>query len=137
MMTVEKNTEQAKPARTIVGQLQLGLEYGGDIHYEFELRLPTVGDNIEALLDAGVGSNMRVSAAMLARALVRLGTIPRDAITRELLEANLPDEDFDVLEQASDALKKKWRRPSDSSEITGSPSSPSGDAASVKNASGQ
>lgn len=127
---------QAAPARTIVGQLRYGLEYGGEIHYEFELRLPTVGDNIEAVIEAGVASNMRVNIAMHARALVRLGTIPKEAITRELLEAGLVDDDIDVLDERAAELKKKWMRPSASSNTTASPSLPSGASESAKTASG-
>ncbi|MCG8993213.1 hypothetical protein LH427_09535 [Laribacter hongkongensis] len=54
------------------GSLMFGVEYpagSGQLHYDFEMRLPTVGDNIAAIEELGVGSNLRLNTAMLARAL--------------------------------------------------------------------
>lgn len=96
------------------GELQYGVEYpagSGQMHYAFELRLPTVGDNIAAIEELGVGSNLRLNTAMLARSLVKLGDIPLEAITFELLEQHLVDDDYDVLSEASERLKKKRMRP--------------------------
>lgn len=108
--------------------LQYGVEYpagSGQLHYDFELRLPTVGDNIAAIEELGVGSNLRLNTAMLARGLVKLGDIPREAITYELLEQNLVDDDYDVLAEARERLKKKRMRPNPSSPASDLPSLPS------------
>ena len=97
-------------AMTEKDTLLYGVEYpagSGQMHYDFELRLPTVGDNIVAIEELGVGSNLRLNTAMLARALVRLGDIPSEAITYELLDKELVDDDYDVLATARDRLKKK------------------------------
>lgn len=96
------------------GQLLYGVEFpagSGVLHYDFEMRLPTVGDNIAAIEDQGVGSNMRLNAAMLARSLVALGSIPAEEISYTLLAQHMVDDDFDVLAAARDQLKKKRMRP--------------------------
>lgn len=108
------------------GSLMFGVEYpagSGQLHYDFEMRLPTVGDNIAAIEELGVGSNLRLNTAMLARALVKLGDIPREAITYTLLEQQMVDDDFDVLTEARERLKKKRMRPKNSSPACDSPSS--------------
>ncbi|KZE34182.1 hypothetical protein [Crenobacter luteus] len=118
--------------------LLYGVEYpagSGQLHYDFELRLPTVGDNIAAIEALGVGSNLRLNTAMLASCLVKLGDIPREAISYELLEQNLVDDDYDVLAEARERLKKKRMRPKPSSPASGSPSSPSASTASPSPAS--
>ncbi|WP_293766580.1 hypothetical protein [uncultured Aquitalea sp.] len=115
-------------AMTEKDTLLYGVEYpagSGQMHYDFELRLPTVGDNIVAIEELGVGSNLRLNTAMLARALVRLGDIPSEAITYELLDKELVDDDYDVLATARDRLKKKRMRPKPSLPASDSPSSPS------------
>ncbi|WP_249172122.1 hypothetical protein [Burkholderia vietnamiensis] len=96
------------------------------MHYDFEIRLGTIGENIEVyeqpeIIGGGV-SNMRVNVAMLARCLVSLGTIPNEAITDELL-ATAVDSDYDVMMQAQDDLKKKRKRPKPAAETSGSPDS--------------
>jgi len=111
---------------TEIGSLMFGVEYpagSGQLHYDFEMRLPTVGDNIAAIEELGVGSNLRLNTAMLARALVKLGDIPREAITYTLLEQQMVDDDFDVLTEARERLKKKRMRPKSSSPACDSPSS--------------
>ncbi|WP_024302221.1 hypothetical protein [Pseudogulbenkiania sp. MAI-1] len=119
-------------------QLLYGVEYpagSGQLHYHFELRLPMVGDNIAAIEEHGIGSNLKLNTAMLAHCLVKLGDIPREAITYELLEQYLVDDDFDVLTEARDQLKKKRMRPRPTSPASDSPSSPSASTASPSPAS--
>lgn len=121
--------------------LEYGVEYppgSGELHYDFEIRLGTIGENIEVyeqpeIIGGGV-SNMRVNVAMLARCLVSLGTIPKDAITDELLMTAV-DSDYDVMMKAQDDLKKKRQRPKPAAETTGSPESSSQNTASAKNGS--
>ncbi|MBU9377365.1 hypothetical protein KTE28_23835 [Burkholderia multivorans] len=121
--------------------LEYGVEYppgSGELHYDFEIRLGTIGQNIEVyeqpeIIGGGV-SNMRVNVAMLARCLVSLGTIPREAITDELL-ATAVDSDYDVMMKAQDDLKKKRKRPNPAAETTGSPNSSLPSMASPKSGS--
>ncbi|MDN7916141.1 hypothetical protein [Burkholderia cepacia] len=95
------------------GSLDYGIEYpvdSGELHYDFELRLATVADNIAAyeeptIIGGGV-CNMRVNAAVLARSIVSLGTIPAEAITAELIDTAV-DSDYDMLFAAQERLKKK------------------------------
>ena len=113
-------------------ELQYGVEYpagSGQMHYEFELRLPTVGDNIDAIETSAGGSNLRLNTMMLAASLVKLGSVPREAITYELL-GTMVDDDFDVMAEARDRLKKKRTRPKSNSAASDSPSSSSAGTAS-------
>lgn len=121
------------------GSLQYGVEYpegSGTLHYDFELRLATVGDNIAAyerpeILGGGV-SNMRVAAAIFASCLLSLGSIPKEAITPELIDT-MVDTDYDALGAAQDSLKKKRLKPSDASATTGLPNSTSASTGSPPN----
>ncbi|KUY95462.1 MULTISPECIES: hypothetical protein [unclassified Burkholderia] len=124
------------------GSLEYGVEYppgSGELHYDFEVRLGTIGENIEVyeqpeIIGGGV-SNMRVNVAMLARCLVSLGTIPKEAITDDLLMTAV-DGDYDVMMKAQDELKKKRQRPKPAAATTGSPESSLPNTASAKNGSG-
>ncbi|KWF84980.1 hypothetical protein WL94_20145 [Burkholderia cepacia] len=121
--------------------LQYGIEYpadSGEFHYDFEVRIGTVADNIEVyeqpdIIGGGI-SNMRVNTAMLARCITKLGTIPLDAITPELIGTAV-DTDYDVFYAAQDRLKKKRLRPSTSGETSASQQSSSASTASATNAS--
>ncbi|WP_246831172.1 hypothetical protein [Pandoraea sp. SD6-2] len=118
--------------------LDYGIEYpagSGQLHYDFTIRLATVEDNINAyehpsIIGGGV-SNMRVNAALVASCLVSLGTIPKEAITPELIGTAV-DGDFDRLWAAQEVLKKKRKRVSATSATSGAPSSSSAPAASPK-----
>ena len=120
------------------GELQYGVEYpsgSGQMHYAFELRLPTVSDNIDAIETSGGSSNLRLNTMMLAASLVKLGDIPREAITYELL-GTMVDDDYDVMTEARDRLKKKRMRPKSNSADSDSPSSSSAGTASPSPVSG-
>ncbi|WP_217806812.1 hypothetical protein [Chromobacterium haemolyticum] len=120
------------------GELQYGVEYpagSGQMHYAFELRLPTVSDNIDAIETSGGGSNLRLNTMMLAASLVKLGSVPREAITYELL-GTMVDDDYDVMTDARDRLKKKRMRPKSNSADSDSPSSSSAGTASPSPGSG-
>ncbi len=120
---------------TQADSLKFGVEYQGETHYDFDLRLPMVADNIAVLQEVGVTSNMAVRTALFARCLVKLGSIPQEAITYEFLSSNLVDDDFDVLVKAEGDLKKKRMRASPPSLNTDSPSSLSDSTASASPAS--
>lgn len=124
------------------GSLEYGVEYpagSGELHYDFEIRVSTIGDNIAAyerpeVIGGGV-SNMRVNAILLAECLLSLGTIPKESITPELLDTAV-DADYDVLVAAQEALKKKRKRPSPAAAISALPDSSSVNTASPKSDSG-
>ncbi len=90
-------------------ELIYGIEHGGTLHRDFTLRVPTIGDNIDAVTDAAGGNDLAVNVALLARCLVMLGEIPREVITFEWLRSNLVDDDYDVLWAALAEVKKKRR----------------------------
>lgn len=123
-------------AKTITGRLSFGVEFDGKDHVEYELRLFTAGDNISALMEVGPENGMRLSCAMLARALVRLGDIPKGDLTYALLAEQLVDDDFDVLMLAQSELKKKRRLSSASSSTTDKSSSSSESMATASDVSG-
>ncbi len=107
------------------GSLEYGIEYpesSGKLHYDFEVRLGTIGENID------------VNVAMLARCLVSLGTIPKEAITSDLLITAV-DTDYDVMMRAQDELKKKRKQPKLAAETTDSPDSSSLNTALAKTGS--
>lgn len=120
---------------TVTDKLVYGVEYEGVVHFDFEIRVPTVADNIAALEEVGTGSNLRVSTAMYARCLTKLGTIPQEALTYVFLSDGLVDDDFDVLSAAMTEVKKKLKASRLPLPTTGSPSSSSDSTDSTKAAS--
>lgn len=122
-------------APSITGELEYGIEYDGVRHYDFELRTFTVNDNVEALVEVGSGAAMRVTQAMLARALVRVGSIPKTDITTELV-GTMVEDDYDLLLAKQGELKKKLKRPSATSSPSDSQSSSSAGTVSPSPASG-
>lgn len=89
------------------GRLQYGIEHDGQLHYDFEVRLPKVADNINALESVGGASGLRVETSIFASVLVSLGTIPKEQITYKLLAEGLLPEDYDAINDAVNRLKKK------------------------------
>ena len=75
-------------------------------HRAFTLRLPTVRDNIEATDEVGSHNGVALSAAVFARQVASLGTLPPDAITFELI-ADMHPKDYNALEDAAARLEKK------------------------------
>lgn len=122
----------AKLPMTHSGSLEYGVEYQGELHYDFEMRLTTVGDNIAALEQVGAASGLSITLAMYVAALTRLGTIPKEELTFEFLKVAMADGDFDVLGVAQAQIKKKRRRSSEVLPDTDSPSSLSDNTASAK-----
>lgn len=104
------------------GSLVYGVPYMGRRHYAFAMRLPTMGDNIDALEAHPDGVGARIDLAMFASCMERLGDIPPDDITFELL-AGIDPADFDVIYAELNEAKKKLRQQSESSEPIASSSS--------------
>lgn len=88
------------------GVLPIGIVVDGERHTVFELRSVTVGDNVDVIEELGDVSALRLSAALYARQLMRLGSMPKERITAVLVLALHP-EDFNALEEAHAQLKKK------------------------------
>lgn len=91
---------------TETGTLPGGVEVDGVLQREFELRLPTVADNIAAVDEVGSTNPVALGAAILARQLVRLGTLDAKHITFDLVTGMHPA-DYNVLEEAAGRLEKK------------------------------
>lgn len=115
---------------TCTGVLPVGILFDGKLHQDVELGLATVGDEI-AVIEDGV-SDAGVPIAVLARTLSRIGDIPAESITYELLCDNLVSEDYAYLRTLRDEVKKKLKSVSSASPSTGSPSSDSDNTASLK-----
>jgi hypothetical protein len=88
------------------GELDSGVEVDGQFHRAFELRLPTVQDNIDAVDEVGSHNGVALSAAILTRQLVKLGSLEQKQITFELI-AGMHPVDFNKLEAAAAELEKK------------------------------
>ena len=102
------------------GRLLTGVVVDGVRHCDFELRLPTVQDNIDAVDEVGSHNAVALGAAILARQLVKLGTLKADQITCERV-ASLHPSDYNQLEAAASELEKK-RLAAAQQEPTGSAS---------------
>lgn len=118
-------------------QLLYGIEFKGELHYDVEMRIVTIQDNIEAIEEVGAQSGMRITDSMLRRAIVSVGAIPKEELTLDLLRAELVDEDYDVLTDLQDRIKKKRRRAKSGSPAIGSSSSSSAPSVSANPPSGQ
>uniref|UniRef100_UPI000665ABBE hypothetical protein n=1 Tax=Serratia marcescens TaxID=615 RepID=UPI000665ABBE len=106
--------------------LAYGVQHNGVIHRDFEIRLQTVGDEIEVVAEVGsdiVDANFTVH--LLARTLLRLGSIPAEEITPELLKEGLIYEDYTALLRAGRGAKKKLMDMKSGSETTDSTASSS------------
>lgn len=122
--------------------LLYGIEFDGRTHYDFDIRLPVMADIYRALDDAekvhgssdSSEGDLYYRMALMAAVLTRLGDIPADAVTPELLLAGLLPDDYARLNDAIDELKKKRRRASADGTDCDSPSSPSAPTASAKHA---
>ncbi|WP_124965964.1 hypothetical protein [Trabulsiella odontotermitis] len=108
------------------GTLEYGVQFNEQIHRDFEIRLQTVGDEIDTVAEVGsdiIDANFTVH--LLARTLISLGSIPEDELTPELLKDNLIYEDYMALLRASRGAKKKLMDMKSGSETSGSTASSS------------
>jgi hypothetical protein len=71
---------------TVKGVLPAGIEVGGVVHRDFELRPQLVRDSIEGLQDARANDNPSyLGLVMLASQIISLGSLPKESINAELL----------------------------------------------------
>lgn len=95
---------------TVKGSLKVGVEFKGEIHKEFELRPAQVRDSIAAT-EMAKGNQVRMLLGLLVGQLESLGTIPKEAITMDLL-SSMYDVDLEVLQTAREDVEKKLLQPS-------------------------
>lgn len=87
--------------------LLYGLEYGGTRHFDGAIRVPTVRDREIALEEAAANaSDAQIDRHVWARTITRLGDIPPEKITAELLES-LVDTDYGPIARAEAEARKK------------------------------
>jgi hypothetical protein len=87
--------------------LPIGVEYEGKLHRELQIRPRIVADMVDALEDERSQKNNRYyGLAMTARQIVKLGDIPKDAITAELLLA-MYEKDYDTLVEAAETAQNR------------------------------
>lgn len=94
---------------TQTGTLPVGIIVDGVRHQAFELRAPTVGDNVSAAQEVGSENALELQTAVYARQLTSLGTLSLDKITAHLL-LQLNPMDWNALEFADGELRKKLLR---------------------------
>jgi len=91
---------------TIDGKLPGGVRVNGEIHRDFTLRLPTVRDNVDAIDEVGGNNQLAISAAILARQVVKLGHLTPAQIGYELI-ADMHPSDYNAMEAKAVELEKK------------------------------
>jgi hypothetical protein len=83
------------------GKLTHGIEFDGELHRDFEIRRELVGDAVAAYDNPRSEKNKMYATLMVyARRIVRLGGIPKDKITAELLML-MPEEEFAAITAAA------------------------------------
>ena len=114
---------------TETGILPIGVTVDGVTHRDFEIRGAKLLDNIEAtdeLLERGEPlDQLRLSSALMARQLVRLGTLPKTSITTDLMRG-LDIADWNTLDSKSAVLQKKMLAGSKTPEPDGGSASAPG-----------
>jgi hypothetical protein len=86
------------------GTLPVGVEHNGKLHRDFELRPQKVSDSIDALDEdeRARKNDSYLGVVIVSKQLVKLGDIPKEAITPELV-MDMCDVD---MEEINDAMKR-------------------------------
>ncbi|TBV12753.1 hypothetical protein [Stutzerimonas kirkiae] len=108
---------------TVTDSLKVGVFYAGTRHTAFTLRVPMAGDLIAAQEEYPNGPLQLVTLDVYRRQLLALGDIPAEALTTDLLRAELAETDLALLADADVTLEKKLALPS--------AAAPTGDASST------
>jgi len=91
------------------GSLLIGVEYDGRLHADFTIRPQLVRDSIEALSDERAANDQRyLGVSILAKQIEKLGDIPKEQITADLL-MNMYNDDFTLLVEADRRLEARLR----------------------------
>jgi len=87
--------------------LPIGIEHEGKVHRELEIEPRRVAHMLDALEEEKARENIRYrEICMYACQIVKLGDIPREEITGELLLTMFP-KDFDVLTEAAETAQQR------------------------------
>lgn len=99
--------EETMEFESEAGTLPVGIEHKGARQREFTLKPLTVGDLISAADDRrSRGNEYYMSVVLLARQITRLGDIPKEEITPELL-VRMDISDLAALNEASIRLRQR------------------------------
>ena len=81
-------------------------------HRDVIMRLPGVKDSLDALRESDGKGALYMSCVLLARCIIKFGTLQESQFTAELI-AELNEVDFERLNEVRDFLKKKasWEEP--------------------------
>jgi hypothetical protein len=96
---------------TETGMLPLGVEFEGQIHREYEIKEQLVSDTVAVYEHPEYGpkaarSNTFFNIAVTALRIVRLGTIPKESITPDLV-MGMFQKDCNELANADDRLEAR------------------------------
>lgn len=112
--TAEFNLVLAEDGLTVSGSLKYGILHNGEWHYDFAMHLLTVRE------DMAIDTQLEGQARLLesyALSLDRLGGIPAEQISADILADGLVATDFDALFFAQELLAKKRLRPSSTATV--------------------
>jgi len=98
---------------TIRRTLPIGVLYAGTRHKDFELRVALAGDLVKAQMRYPEGPYRLMAVDLLRLQLLKLGAIPPEALTTELLCNELTEIDMAALEAADKDLGKSLAALSD------------------------
>ena len=91
------------------GTLPVGVEHGGQVHRDYEVRPRLVRDSVEAMEDPRALKNESYAGVcLLARQIVRLGAIPKEEITPALL-MEMYEEDLGELYRAAEEVARRLK----------------------------
>jgi hypothetical protein len=92
---------------TVAGKLSCGIEFSGKVISDFAMRPATIADAIASIEKGGIDSSgLRLRLFKAAEQIVKIGDIPSEMITGELL-LGLPESDIEAIFSAQDAVEKK------------------------------
>jgi len=87
--------------------LPIGIEYNGQVHRELEIEPRRVAHMVDALEEERARENVRYrEICMYACQVTKLGDIPKEDITGELLLSMFP-KDFEVLTEAAETAQER------------------------------
>lgn len=94
--------------KTVTGRLKYGVSVDGVIHRDFSIHLLTVREDMA--IDPMLEGQSRL-IAVYAASLDKLGSLPAEILTADLLLDEMSAADFDALYYAQELLAKKRQSP--------------------------
>lgn len=100
---------------SVPAKLLYGVDFNGVLQFDYAVRIPVMRDIYDALDETeestgsstGGKSDIYYRLALLQRTITKLGDIPPEDITTELLMNELLEEDYSILDAAQTDAKKK------------------------------